>query len=111
MHERPVFEAPAARLGGYLEHLTYSDWDQYLKKQFRYAALWAGEKHAAGRKSGPWRAVSRGFLGFFKMFFLNLGILGGPETWALCAYHSLYTMTKYLKLAELNKHSAYGPKP
>jgi glycosyltransferase involved in cell wall biosynthesis len=103
VHERPLFEGQALPLAGYLEHHTYSDWDQYLQKQFRYADIWAREKHAAGQTSSPLQAVSRGFLGFLKMFVLNLGFLGGPEGWALCAYHSLYTMTKYLKLADLNR--------
>ncbi len=103
VHERAVFEGGARPLRGHLEHRTYSDWDQYLRKQFRYADIWAREKHEAGKKSGDFTAVLRAGLGFFKMFFLNLGILGGPACWALCGYHALYTMTKYLKLAELNK--------
>jgi glycosyltransferase involved in cell wall biosynthesis len=101
VHERPVFAGEAAHLGGYLEHHTYSSWEQYLKKQFRYAEIWAAEKRADGKRSSVLKAVGRGFLGFVKMFFLNLGILGGPECWALCGYYGLYTMTKYLRLAEM----------
>ncbi|UQZ88519.1 beta-1,4-glucosyltransferase [Deltaproteobacteria bacterium Smac51] len=103
VHERPVFEINSAHLHGHLEHLTYSTWDQYINKQLRYADLWAREKHAVGKITSPLSAVVRGSLGFFKMFILNMGLLGGPVAWALCSYHSLYTMTKYLKLAELNK--------
>lgn len=103
VHERPMFEGAPAPLNGYLEHHTYSDWNQYLAKQFRYADIWAKEKHAAGKRGTACKAVGRAFLALLKMFFLNMGLLGGPECWALCAYHSLYTMTKYLKLAELNR--------
>lgn len=103
VHERPVYSGTDKHLNGYLKHLTYRDWDHYLTKQFRYATLWAAEASARGRKAGPFKAVVRGALGFFKMMVLNLGILGGPVCWALCWYHGAYTLTKYLKLSELNR--------
>jgi glycosyltransferase involved in cell wall biosynthesis len=99
VHERPVAGRPALPLAGHLPHLTYRDWDHYLAKQFRYAALWAEEARARGRTASPLAAVLRAGAGFLKMLFLNLGLLGGPVTWALCWYHGAYTLTKYLKLS------------
>ncbi len=101
VHERPVVQAPVAKLKeGHLLHITYRRWDQYLAKQRRYATLWTEEALARGRTSTPLRACGRALGGFLKMFLLNLGILGGPVTWALCWYHGAYTLTKYLRLSE-----------
>jgi len=102
IHERPVFRGEVKTLG-FLSHLTYHSWGQYLEKQYRYAGAWADEAAAKGKKGTPLRAVFRATAGFFKMFILNLGILGGPASWALCWYHGAYTLTKYLKLSELTK--------
>lgn len=99
VHERPVFDGPAARLGGHLEHHTYRDWGQYLDKQTRYAEMWAASARARGRTATVGQALAHGLGGFFKMLFLNLGLLGGPVAWAMCACHGLYTLTKYLRLS------------
>lgn len=100
IHERPVFDGEPLALGGSLSHLTYHSWEQYLEKQYRYASAWAQEAAARGKKATPLSACLRGLAGFFKMFILNLGFLGGPSAWALCWFHGAYTLTKYLKLSE-----------
>ncbi|MDR1921554.1 MAG: glycosyltransferase family 2 protein [Candidatus Adiutrix sp.] len=103
IHERPLFKGPARPLKGWLLHLTYRDFDHYLKKQHRYAAAWAAEAAGRGQTAGPMTAVIRAALAFAKMLCLNLGFLGGPLCWALCFFHAGYTLTKYLKLHEINE--------
>jgi glycosyltransferase involved in cell wall biosynthesis len=101
VHEKPVYELPTVKLKGALHHHTYDSFKNYLSKQERYARLWASEAREKGKSSGPWKAVSRAFMAFLKMFFLKLGVLGGPMTWALCWYYSSgYTLSKYLLLAD-----------
>lgn len=109
IHEKPVFEGEAAFLG-FLDHLTYHSWGQYLEKQYRYASAWAAEASARGRKATVFSACLRGTAGFLKMLVLNLGFLGGPLTWALCWYHGAYTLTKYLKLAEAGENQGADKK-
>lgn len=99
VHERPVSSDPPAELAGYLIHHTYRDWPQYLTKQRRYAELWAQQAQASGRSATVWTALWRAGAGLFKMLFLNLGLLGGPLSWALCWQHASYTLNKYLILA------------
>jgi glycosyltransferase involved in cell wall biosynthesis len=101
VHEKPVFELPLVKLKGALYHHTYDSYRSYLEKQQRYARLWALEARERGKSSGPWKAFSRAFMAFLKMFFLKLGILGGPSAWALSWYYSSgYTLAKYLLLAD-----------
>lgn len=107
IHERPLFQGEAKAIG-FLNHLTYHSWSQYLEKQYRYAGAWAKEAAAQGGKATPLMAVLRAAAGYFKMLILNLGILGGPVSWALCWYHGAYTLTKYLKLSEITKEKRGG---
>ena len=104
VHERPVFDGPVRPLAGHLDHFTYNDWDQHKVKLRRYAELWAESARAQGRRSGPLTPWPRAGAGFLKMFFLNLGVLGGPAAWALCWRHAVYTLTKYRNLTSLSRH-------
>jgi glycosyltransferase involved in cell wall biosynthesis len=101
VHERPIHSLPLGKFQGRLSHYTYHSFSEYLQKQERYARLWALDARAAGRTSTPFKALVRATLAFLKMFFLKMGILGGPVCWALCWYNSSgYTLGKYLLLAD-----------
>jgi glycosyltransferase involved in cell wall biosynthesis len=103
VHERPVFNLPVKALAGALIHNTYRSWDQHQAKAAKYMALWVKQAARRGRRATVLQAVFRGAAGFFKMFFLKLGFLGGPVEWALCWLHGSYTLGKYLRLSELQQ--------
>jgi glycosyltransferase involved in cell wall biosynthesis len=101
VHERPLSQLKVKRFKGPLLHHTYGSFAFYFQKQERFSELWVREAEARGKSATPWKAVNRAFLSFLKMFFLKLGFLGGPVTWALCWYYSSgYTLRKYLLLAD-----------
>ncbi|MDR2340659.1 MAG: glycosyltransferase family 2 protein [Deltaproteobacteria bacterium] len=111
IHERPVHSLPVVKLKGPMLHHTYPDFATYLRKQAFYAKLWAEEARDLGKTATPWKAVNRAYLSFLKMFFLKLGILGGPVGWALCWYYSSgYTLSKYLLLADKCRKAGELPK-
>ncbi|MDR2199949.1 MAG: glycosyltransferase family 2 protein [Deltaproteobacteria bacterium] len=101
VHERALFDLPVVDFKGPLLHHTYKDFASYIAKQERFMRLWAEEARARGKKADVFKAVGHSFFSFLKMFFLKLGILGGPVSWALCLYNSgAYTLGKYLLLAD-----------
>ncbi|MDR1164812.1 MAG: glycosyltransferase family 2 protein [Deltaproteobacteria bacterium] len=101
VHERPVLALPLAKINAPLEHFTYRDYASFVAKQEKYARLWVAGARDRGLASGPLKAVFRASMAFLKMFFLKLGILGGPAAWALSWYYSSgYTLAKYLLLAD-----------
>lgn len=100
VHERPAFDGPIRALAGHLGHFTYNDRVQHRLKLDHYAARWAEEARAKGRRAGPATPWLRAGAGFLKMFVLNLGLLGGPAAWALCWSHVRYTFGKYRHLAD-----------
>ena len=103
VHERPVFDGQVRPLSGHLDHLTYRDWEQHKLKMDLYTAQWAESAWAQGRRVGPAMPWLRAGAGFLKVFFLNLGLLGGPTAWALCRRHFTYTLTKYRNLVALSR--------
>ena len=106
VHAKPHCDLPEKFLGR-LIHYTYKDWSHYFRKLDQYAALWAQNAYDQGKTITPAGAWGRLLWNQFKMFFLNLGLLGGPVGWTLCFLNGEYTLKKYLKLMDL--HQA-GPK-
>ena len=102
VHSKLNYDLPEVALGNII-HYTYRDWDHYLKKLEQYATLWAKDAHQKGRSISLGEVWMRVFWSLFKMFGVNLGIFGGPISWALCYFNGGYTLSKYLKLWELNK--------
>lgn len=102
VHAKPHYDLPETHLGR-LIHYTYKNWDHYFKKLDQYANLWAQNAFENGRTTTPVGAWIRLLWNQFKMFFLNLGLLGGPVCWALCFLNGEYTLKKYLKLMDLHQ--------
>jgi glycosyltransferase involved in cell wall biosynthesis len=104
VHERSITGLSIKKFKGPLWHFTYNNFTIYIKKQERYAELWATQAYKEGRTATTWSALYHAFFNFLKMFFLKLGFLGGPVTWALSWYYSTaYTLGKYLLLADKQK--------
>lgn len=102
VHPHAHTKLPYRKLRGHLVHFTYKDWPHYLNKLNRYADLWAQEAHRQGKKTSYPSMFFRLSWNLFKMLIINLGLFGGPTTWALCYFNGSYTLSKYLKLMELN---------
>jgi glycosyltransferase involved in cell wall biosynthesis len=100
VHERALTALPVERLKGSLEHHTYRTWDRYLEKQRLYAELWSSQAANDGQKSSPVAALFKAGASVMKMLFLKLGLLGGPNTWALSLLYGSYTLSKYLLLSQ-----------
>ena len=102
VHAKPHYDLPEKPLGR-LIHYTYKDWSHYFRKLDQYAALWAQNAYDNGKTITPAGAWERLLWNQFKMFFLNLGLLGGPVCWVLCFLNGEYTLKKYLKLLDLRQ--------
>lgn len=101
VHERPECSLQAENLAGYIEHYTYESWQQYFGKFNQYTSLWAEEAFKNGKRTTPAGAFAHASYSFLQMAFLKLGVLDGWLGLALCCNHFNYTLTKYLKLYEI----------
>lgn len=101
VHERAVCDLPEEILGGYMDHYTYVDWQQWWEKAGKYTSIWADDQYTNGKRVGVGAAFSHGISGFLKAYVLQLGFLDGWAGVYSTFQHVAYTMMKYLKLYEL----------
>ena len=101
VHEHPRCPLPVQTLGGFMEHYTYSSWDDWERKLGLYTTLWAQEAYKNGVRTSLGGILGHSMAGFFKMFCLRAGFLDGAIGSYVCCTHFFYVMLKYLKLYEL----------
>lgn len=103
VHERPVCEDKLIVLDGYIRHYTYTGWGQYFNKFNQYTTIWAENAYENGKRSGFLAAYGHAFFSFIQMLILKKGLLDGRLGVTLCVYHFMYTLTKYIKLIDLQR--------
>lgn len=103
VHEKPVCEDKLVVLDGYIEHYTYTGWMQYFDKFNQYTTIWAQHAYERGEHTNYFKAYAHAFLGFIRIAVFKKGFLDGRLGFILCIYHFMYTLTKYIKLIDLQR--------
>ena len=103
VHEAVKVNGKTWHLKTPLEHYTYRDISDYLKRMDRYSTLSAEEMFKEGRKTGYFNIFFRTVFTFLKMFFLKKGFLEGYRGFILSGLYSSYTFSKYAKLWEISE--------
>ena len=102
VHEKAVYEGETVKLKSQLLHYTDMTFEHYLKKLNRYTTFSAQEMFENGKKASIADIIFRPAFTFFKMYFLQLGILDGYMGLILCVLSSMHVFFKYSKLYYLN---------
>lgn len=104
VHERLEIEGSLGRLdGGYMEHYSYNTVGEYLRRMERYSAEAARQMHASGKRASGFTAWSHAAWSFLSRYLFRLGFLDGFEGYLAARLESLYTLSKYARLRELNR--------
>ncbi len=103
VHERPVCSLPKERLQGFVEHYTYTSWQQWWDKAGHYTTIWAEDNFARGKRTSLAACFGHAFYGLVRAYFLQAGFIDGWSGVYSSLQHFIYTMMKYLKLYELQK--------
>ena len=103
VHERPSCGDKFEILPGYIEHYTYTGWEQWLKKFDQYTTIWAQNAYENGKKTTLTKALFHAAFGFIQMGILKKGFLDGMMGFVMSLNHFFYTLMKYLKLLELQR--------
>lgn len=88
VHERIEVEGPTSRLSGHLLHYTVRDWQGFLAKQRRFAALSTATPSVFAKWTRPLAA-------FLKSAVLKLGVLDGWRGCAVAYAQAYYAFHKY----------------
>lgn len=103
VHEIIKINGKVGYLKNPLEHYTYKNIEDYLKRMDNYSTLAAKELFKNGRRANIIDITLRPLFTFCRMFFLRSGILDGVYGVILAVLYSLYTFSKYSKLWEMQK--------
>ncbi len=98
VHERLIFDAPAARLAGKLLHYSYEDFETVLRKLDAYSSAGARQRLAAGQRGGLSRALVRGLWAFVRTYLLRGGFLDGRVGFIIAAFNAQTVYYRFLKL-------------
>jgi (heptosyl)LPS beta-1,4-glucosyltransferase len=86
------------KLSGDLLHYTYRDLEHYLVKSAHYAAEWAKQRHARGKRSSLLQGLIHGVGCFIKMYIVRAGFLDGKQGFLLAVLSAHSTFVKYADL-------------
>ncbi|OGW39867.1 MAG: glycosyl transferase [Nitrospirae bacterium RBG_13_39_12] len=100
VHEKVVVNGKVGHLKNPLEHYTYRNVSDYIKKMDLYSSLSAEELKEKGASPRIIKMVVHPLSTFLKMFFLRRGFMDGVHGLILSILYSCYTFLKYLKLWE-----------
>ena len=100
VHEHPVCNLPKEKLNGFIEHYTYTCWQQWWEKAGKYTTIWAEDNYSKGKRTSLGGCLSHAVYGFVRASIFQLGIVDGWSGLYSSLQHFIYTMMKYLKLYE-----------
>jgi glycosyltransferase involved in cell wall biosynthesis len=102
VHERLLFDTPAARLEGKLLHYSYEDFDTVLRKLDAYSSAGARQRCEAGQRGGFGKALGRGAWAFIRTYLLRRGFLDGRAGFMIAVFNAETVYYRFLKLGHLN---------
>lgn len=97
VHESVTTAGPVGRLHGHLEHYSYRDLDDHLRRLDRYAALMADELIRAGKHKGLYAVFINPAWRFVRGMVVKRGYMDGWRGLAFHLVEARYVREKYLR--------------
>lgn len=107
VHEGVHVRPPIGELSSPMEHVSYRDIDEYLRKCNFYTSLIAERKWEEGERFHFWHHL-RLPAEFLSRYVLKLGFLDGQAGLVYSTLSSYYVWLKYLKLRDLEMQNQKG---
>ncbi|MBM3862109.1 MAG: glycosyltransferase family 2 protein [Verrucomicrobia bacterium] len=95
VHEAVEVNGQVATLREALEHRTCRDFEEFARRQDRYAKLAAAEMAKRGRRATALDLWFRPSYTFLRSYLLRGGFLDGANGWKLACIYMRYTRSKY----------------
>lgn len=103
VHEKIISTGRTGHCKNPVEHYTYREISDYIKKMDVYSSLAAKELHNRGALFRYYQPVLKPPFTFLRMFLLQQGFRDGFHGFILAVLYSFYTFLKYLKLWDIQK--------
>lgn len=99
VHEGISVQGALGRLTGAVEHHSYQDFSEYLRKCDEYTALRAAQRRAAGARFSAWSHLRLPWE-FFLRYVLKGGFLDGSAGFAYAALSAVHVWLRGARLME-----------
>lgn len=107
VHERLEVDGPVGLLrGGYMHHHSYPSVGSYLRRMELYSRQAALQMHTKGKTTSALGAWGHAWWTFMHRYLLRAGFMDGFEGYLAARLESLYVLSKYARLRELNRKEA-----
>lgn len=103
VHEKIIASGKTGCCRNPMEHYSYREITDYIKKMDVYSTLAATELYSKGTSFKLSQLLLKPPFTFLRMFLLQQGFRDGFNGFVLAVLYSMYTFLKYLKLCELEK--------
>jgi len=100
VHEKLVVNGSVATLKNKIIHFSYTSYEDYKAKMYRYGILKAKEKQRKGQKSSYLLLIFHPIYTFLYQFLIRLGFLDGLKGIVIC-YLNAYSI--FIRYKELNR--------
>ena len=99
VHERVILNGKIHKLSNPMQHYSYENLEQVLRKVDQYSTLGAEQLYARGKRCGLGTALYKSFWAFIRTYLLRRGFLDGKHGVMLAISNAEATYYKYAKLA------------
>lgn len=103
VHESVRVEGQVGRLAGELEHRSYEDVGDHLRRIEAYTTLWARQAHAEGRRASLAGLVASPAWALFRNYVVKGGFLLGEAGLVVSVLNAHYAFAKLARLRELRR--------
>ena len=112
VHESVSVDGPSGRVKNDLEHYSFLDLRDQIKRINHYSTLAAMQMYEAGRRTGPLEILVHPPAAFLRNYVLRRGFLDGTPGLTISLMNAWSVMLKFVKLWELQQNpKAQSPKP
>src|SRR5258705_11411375 len=104
VHESVAVDGPSGRLKNDLEHYSFTDLRDQIKRINHYSTLSAMQMYEAGRRTGPMEIVVHPPAAFLRNYILRRGFLDGTAGLTISLMNAWGVALKFMKLWELQRN-------
>lgn len=100
VHECWLTDGKVSPLACVIEHHSFRNYDEMIRKLQHYSTLGARQMASAGEKTSVISPLTHGIWTFMQTYFLKLGVLDGFDGFMIAAMDAGGSFMKYAKLIE-----------
>lgn len=104
VHEKWIAQGPVQHLNIAIQHTSFRNYSDLIKKMQDYSTLAAQDLFIKGKRVSWWTPSARGLWMLFRTYILERGFLEGFDGWVISLLNAGGSFLKYAKAREMHLH-------